>query len=171
MADEKKRIINETTDTALASSGDYVIVDSQTEGTRKFDLGAALAAEVTARDAAIAAEASARSAAVSAEATTRAEADTAINGEISQLKEDLTTESKYQMLLCDEVPDTVQAYTFSGGSVSQVAHNRSNTAIRTDVFTYTDNIITEVRTLNTGESLTIVTNLTTLETTVTYAAA
>lgn len=63
MADEKKRIINETTDAALASSGDYVIVDSQTEGTRKFDLGAALAAEVTARDTAIAAEASARSAA------------------------------------------------------------------------------------------------------------
>ena len=133
MADEKKRIINETTDTALASSGDYVIVDSQTEGTRKFDLGAALAGKVD--------------------------------------KEDLTTESKYQMLLCDEVPDTVQAYTFSGGSVSQVAHNRSNTAIRTDVFTYSDNTITEVRTLNTGESLTIVTNLTTLETTVTYAAA
>ena len=46
MADEKKRIINETTDTALASSGDYVIVDSQTEGTRKFDLGAALAGKV-----------------------------------------------------------------------------------------------------------------------------
>ena len=94
-----------------------------------------------------------------------------VGDEVSQLKEDLTTESKYQMLLCDEVPDTVQAYTFSGGSVSQVAHNRSNTAIRTDVFTYTDNTITEVRTLNTGESLTIVTNLTTLETTVTYAAA
>ena len=48
MADEKKRIINETTDSALASSGDYVIVDSQTEGTRKFDLGAGLAAIDTA---------------------------------------------------------------------------------------------------------------------------
>lgn len=46
MADEKKRIINETTDSALASSGDYVIVDSQTEGTRKFDLGAALVGKV-----------------------------------------------------------------------------------------------------------------------------
>ena len=96
---------------------------------------------------------------------------TELSNDVSQLKEDLTTESKYQMLLCDEVPDTVQAYTFIGGSVSQVAHNRSNTAIRTDVFTYTDNTITEVRTLNTGESLTIVTNLMTLETTVTYAAA
>lgn len=93
------------------------------------------------------------------------------DAEVAQLKEDLSQESNYQMLLCDEVPDTVQSYTFSGGSVSQVAHNRSNTAIRTDAFTYTDNTITEVRTLNTGETLTIVTNLTTLETTVTYAAA
>lgn len=95
----------------------------------------------------------------------------ATGDQITELKEDLTQESNYQMLLCDEVPDTVQSYTFAGGSVSQVTHNRSNTAIRTDVFTYGDNTITEVRTLNTGESLTIVTNLTTLETTVTYAAA
>ena len=195
MADEKKRIINETTDTALASSGDYVIVDSQTEGTRKFDLGAGLAAIDTALDTKVdkvtgkglstedyttaektklsGIEAQANKTVLDTElATTGKAADAKATGDqISQLKEDLTTESKYQMLLCDEVPDTVQVYTFSGGSVSRVAHNRSNTAIRTDVFTYTDNTITEVRTLNTGESLTIVTNLTTLETTVTYAAA
>ena len=36
-----KRITDQTTDTAL-SSGDYVIVDSSTEGTRKFDLGSEL---------------------------------------------------------------------------------------------------------------------------------
>lgn len=84
--------------------------------------------------------------------------------EISGLKDDLT-------LLSDEIPDTVQTYTFSGGSVSRVTHSRNGTAIRTDVFTYGSSIITEVRTLNTGESLTIVTNLTTLETSVTYAAA
>lgn len=35
------RIKDQTTDTAL-SAGDYVIVDSQSEGTRKFDLGSAL---------------------------------------------------------------------------------------------------------------------------------
>lgn len=32
------RIKDQTTDTALAA-GDYVIVDNETEGTRKFDLG------------------------------------------------------------------------------------------------------------------------------------
>jgi len=72
------------------------------------------------------------------------------------------------MLLSDDVPDTTQAYTFTDGKVSQVTHSRNSVAIRTDAFTYGTGTITEVRTLNTGESLTIVTNLTTLETTVTY---
>ena len=35
------RIKDQTTDTAL-QAGDYVIVDSQSEGTRKFDLGTEL---------------------------------------------------------------------------------------------------------------------------------
>lgn len=41
MADETKRIINQPVDTSL-SAGDYVIVDSQSEGTRQFDLGSEL---------------------------------------------------------------------------------------------------------------------------------
>lgn len=77
----------------------------------------------------------------------------------------------YEMLLCDEVPNTTQQYTFTDGSVSQVLHKRSNATIRTDVFTYGEGTITEVRTLNTGESVTITTNLQTLETTITYAAS
>ena len=43
MADETKRIIDQDADTSL-SAGDYVIVDSQSEGTRKFDLGTELSA-------------------------------------------------------------------------------------------------------------------------------
>ena len=35
------RIIDQTTDSIL-SAGDYIIVDSQSEGTRKFDLGTSL---------------------------------------------------------------------------------------------------------------------------------
>lgn len=74
-------------------------------------------------------------------------------------------------LRADEIPGTTQSYTFTDGAVSQVVHtDAEETAVRTDTFTYAANTITEVRTLNTGESLTIVTNLTTLETTVTYAA-
>lgn len=75
------------------------------------------------------------------------------------------------MLLSDDIPDTTQTYTFVDGTVSQVTHSRNGTVVRTDAFTYETSTITEVRTLNTGESLTIVTNLTTLETSVTYAAA
>lgn len=86
--------------------------------------------------------------------------------EITSLKQDLTQ----QLLINDEVPNTVQSYTFSDGSVSQIVHKRSGTTIRTDVFTYGTSSITEVRTLNTGETLTIVTNLETLETSITYAA-
>lgn len=101
---------------------------------------------------------------VGADGVTYPSAGDAVRGQYSQLKSDLN-------LLTDEIPDTVQTYTFSGGAVSQVTHSRNGTAIRTDAFTYGASTITEVRTLNTGESLTIVTNLTTLETSVTYAAA
>lgn len=41
MADETKRVIDQTTDQSL-SAGDFIIVDSQSEGTRKFDLGTEL---------------------------------------------------------------------------------------------------------------------------------
>lgn len=71
------------------------------------------------------------------------------------------------------IPNTTQSITYGvDGNVASVTHkNSSNVAIRTDVFTFTDASITEVRTLSSGESLTIVTNLSTLATTVTYAAA
>ena len=41
MADETKRVIDQTTDSSL-SAGDFIIVDSESEGTRKFDLGTEL---------------------------------------------------------------------------------------------------------------------------------
>lgn len=72
-------------------------------------------------------------------------------------------------LLCEEIPNTTQTYVFNDGKVSQINHINSGNAIRTDTFSYGQNQITEVRTLNTGESLTIQTNLTTLETVVTYS--
>lgn len=67
MAGEEKRFIDQVTDTEL-SAGDYIMVDSSGEGTRKFDLGTKLAAI---------------DAAVTAEATARTAAD-------SQLRQDLT---------------------------------------------------------------------------------
>lgn len=74
-------------------------------------------------------------------------------------------------LLGDDVPNTTQTYTFVDGSVSQVLHKNGNDTIRTDTFTYGTETITESRVLYTGASLTIVTNLETLVTTVTFTAA
>ena len=75
-----------------------------------------------------------------------------------------------QKLLADGIPDTTQEYTFENDQVTTVLHKSGNTTIRTDAFTYATGSITEVRTLNTGESLTIVTNLSTLATTITYGS-
>lgn len=88
-----------------------------------------------------------------------------LSGDVSDLK-------SANSLHDDEIDNTVQTITFtSDGSVQKIEHKRNNVIIRTDTFTFAANMITEVRTLNTGETLTIATNLTTLETTVTYAAA
>ena len=90
----------------------------------------------------------------------------------SELSQDVSDLKSHTLLNYEEIPDTTQSITFdSAGNVSTITHTRNNAAVRTDVFTFGANSITEVRTLNTGESLTIVTNTTTLETTVTYAAA
>lgn len=86
---------------------------------------------------------------------------------------DVSLDEKYALLLHDEIPGTTQTIAFdASGNVSTITHtNGSSTAVRTDAFTFAAGSITEVRTLNTGETLTIVTNTTTLATTVTYTAA
>lgn len=85
--------------------------------------------------------------------------------------QNFATYVKVQTLLRDDVEDTTQTYSFDdSGNLSQVTHTRDSTAIRTDAFTYGEGTVTEVRTLNTGETMTFVTTLATLATTITYAA-
>ena len=75
-------------------------------------------------------------------------------------------------LFQENIPGTVQTIAFdSAGNIQSVTHRENNVVVRTDVFTFAASTITEVRTLASGESLTIVTNTETLETTTTYAAA
>lgn len=186
MVMENKRITQLSTERLNLTSGDYVMVDDENNGSAKYRLdrlketdttlsvsgmaadaaatGQAINAETQARTQAVAAETQARQQAISAESQARAAADTTLGNDVQDLKSAMN-------LLHDEIPNTVQTYTFTDGSVSQVLHKSGNTTVRTDTFTYATNTITEVRTLNTGESLTIVTNLQTLETAVTYAAA
>lgn len=91
---------------------------------------------------------------------------------VTSLGNDFDTINDLHLLQAEEVHDTVQSIQFdSSGNVRTITHNRNNVAIRTDVFTFGSGTINEVRTLNTGASLTIATNTETLITTVTYAAA
>lgn len=76
------------------------------------------------------------------------------------------------LLTADVIPDTVQAITFdTEGNVSAITHTRAGAAVRTDAFAFAEASITETRTLSTGQRLTLVTDLDTLATTATYAAA
>lgn len=96
-----------------------------------------------------------------------------LQGQIDTEKQNITQLSKDDLLQFENIPGTTQTISYdANGNVQSITHkNSSNVAIRTDVFTFTDSNITEVRTLNTGESLTIMTNLVTLVTTVTYSAS
>ena len=146
MAD--KRITELTNEKLTLGDGDYTIVDSN-EGTYKYKLKR-IVDSIPAPDTTLSIAGRA--------------ADAAKTGqEIADVKRDF-------ILQMDEIPDTIQSYTFVDGSVSQITHSRSDVTIRTDTFTYGTDTITEVRTSSAG-TLTIVTNLTTLETTVTYVAA
>jgi seryl-tRNA synthetase len=187
MAMENKRIIQLSTERTNLTSGDYVMVDSDADGSAKYRLdrlketdttlsvsgkaadaaatGQAISAETQARTQAVTAETQARQQAIMAESQARQAADTTLGNDVQDLKSATSLHD-------DEIDNTVQTITFaSDGSVQKIEHKRNNVIIRTDTFTFATNMITEVRTLNTGETLTIATNLTTLETTVTYAAA
>lgn len=68
---------------------------------------------------------------------------------------------KQKMLMMDNIPDTTVTPTFdANGDVTQIVHVDSvqSATVRTDVFTKTTTTVTEVRTLATGEILTITTN-------------
>jgi hypothetical protein len=93
--------------------------------------------------------------------------------ELDSLKSAIAQDAIDNLLQVENIFGTTQSIIFdSAGNVQSITHkDGSNNTVRTDVFTFAANSITETRTLSTGESLTIVTNLTTLETTTTYAAA
>ena len=73
------------------------------------------------------------------------------------------------MLEIDDIPGTTQSIAYkANGDVDRIIHKRNNENVRVDSFTFNDTTITEVRTLSTGESLTMVTNTETSVTTTTY---
>ena len=78
--------------------------------------------------------------------------------------------SALSKLQAEYIPDTTQEITFDNvtGNVSAITHKENNVVVRTDTFTYGTSTITETRTLATGEVLRIVTDTTTLVTTIEY---
>lgn len=96
-----------------------------------------------------------------------------VGGEAYDLKSAIAQDAIDNLLQVENIFGTTQSIVFdSAGNVQSITHkDGNNNTVRTDAFTFAANSITETRTLSTGESLTIVTNLTTLETTTTYSAA
>lgn len=85
------------------------------------------------------------------------------------VREDLSAAEISALLHAEEIAGTTQTITFdAAGNVTQITHMGATAAVRTDVFSFGTNTITEVRTLDTGDRLTITTNTTTLATTVTF---
>ena len=77
-----------------------------------------------------------------------------------------------ELLEKENIPATAQSIEFNeDGNVSVIRHQAGAELIRSDAFSFTSDSITELRTLYTGSTLTIVTNTETLVTTTTYYEA
>ena len=80
----------------------------------------------------------------------------------------------YSLLHVEEINDTVQTIIYdSSGVISKVEHRAivGNGLVREDSFVFSDSQIVETRTLASGASLVMTTNLANLATTVSYTAA
>ena len=89
---------------------------------------------------------------------------------LNKMEQGIYDSHVHQELVCDEIPGTVQTYNFVDGTIQTVQHKIGNVVRRTDTFTFGEENIVETRELNTGEVLTITTNLETLQTTVSYSS-
>ncbi len=87
-----------------------------------------------------------------------------LQNQITALLNKITADEHNNLLFTDAIKGTVQTVTQSNGQITSVDHKSGSTVIRSDSFNYSDNLITEVRTLNTGETVTFKYHLDTLET-------
>lgn len=103
----------------------------------------------------------------------RVDDETRLDAKLANITDDVSNHDVLSKLTSEEIPNTTQELAFDGnGNISSITHiGSSNNTIRTDLFTFGESTITEVRTLYTGDVLTIVTNTSTLQTTVTFTGA
>lgn len=87
--------------------------------------------------------------------------------ELTEEVEDLKS-SRNSINLFEPIPDTTETVNFdSNGKPSSIVHTNGTDVVRTDAFTWgSDNTVTETRTLADGKYIVMVTDLTTLVTTI-----
>jgi hypothetical protein len=74
---------------------------------------------------------------------------------IANAHTDLATHLADNMLKLDCITGTTQLPTYTNGDITKIEHKQGSTVVRTDTFIYTPTLITEKRTLKTGESITL----------------
>ena len=100
-------------------------------------------------------------------AITTAEEWTAAHWTAAKLGEDLTDLSRQINHFDDNLPGTVQTVNFGAdGKPSSVVHTRNGATVRTYAYTWGDGTVTETRTTADGSYITMVTDLSTLVTTI-----
>lgn len=84
-------------------------------------------------------------------------------GEVSDVKNAIHGVNDIDNLLIGELPGTTQTVTFDANdNPATITHSKNGTTVRTDVFTWGTDTVTEVRTAY-GKYITITTDLTTLQ--------
>ena len=73
-----------------------------------------------------------------------------------------------QALVADVIPGTTQTLVYDGSDIVGILHKVGQTVRRTDTYTQTDTTFAEVRTLSTGQTLTIATDLESGDAVITY---
>lgn len=93
-----------------------------------------------------------------------------INTELENINLELNKNEIDERLLHSNIKNTRQEVNFnSSGKITNVKHiDFTNKIVRTDTFSIDTNPLVETRILDTGDKLTISTNLTTLTSTITY---
>lgn len=87
-------------------------------------------------------------------------------GEVTQLKSAIDSMTVEEVLLRSDIPGTTVVVTFDNyGNPATITHSADGSAVRTDVFTWGESSVTEVRTAS-DKCITITTNLSTLAQTV-----
>ncbi len=95
--------------------------------------------------------------------------DDQVNRELDKIKGSLeiiavTQEVDINTILTGDIKGSTQDTVFSGTEIESITHKIDGATVRVDTFTYETNKITELRTATSGETLTYIYHLDTMQT-------